>query len=127
MLAAAATPPATANLKLRDTRWVLQTLDGTPAAPANKGAKVHLVLGSGSQHLSGFAGCNRIRGRYTQRGTQLVLKAISSTRRACPQMAQEQRLIALLGVTDAYRIEGKVLSLMQGEAVRATFSAAGVK
>lgn len=118
---------ATTNLTLRDTRWVLQTLDGTPAAPAHKGAEVYLVLNAGSQHLSGYAGCNRFRGRYTQRGTQLALKTISSTRMACPLMAQEQRLIEGLGAADGYRIEGQVLSLLQGEVVRVTFSAAGVK
>jgi heat shock protein HslJ len=64
-----------------------------------------------------------LRGRYTQRGTQLALTALATTRMACPQMQQEQRFIELLGAADAYRIEGQVLSLLQGDKVRITFTA----
>ena len=52
---------------------------------------------------------------------------VASTRMACPQMQQEQRFIELLGAADAYRIEGQVLSLLQGETVRITFKAISVK
>ena len=72
-------------------------------------------------------GCNKLRGRYTQRGTQLALTALATTRMACPQIQQEQRFIELLGAADAYRIEGQVLSLLQGETVRITFKASPVK
>ncbi|MBC7994086.1 MAG: META domain-containing protein [Rhizobacter sp.] len=119
----AATPAApSGNSPLRDTRWTLQTLDGTVAASTGP-QTTHLVLHSASQRLSGFAGCNTLRGRHTQRGTQLALTALASTRMACPQMQQEQRFIELLGVANAYRIEGQVLSLLQGETVRITFKA----
>jgi len=128
---ASAAPPASAasagNLRLRDTRWVLQSLNGAPVARLEQGAATHLVLHAASQHLSGFAGCNGLRGRYTQRGTQLALSALASTRKVCspPLMQQEQRFIELLGSADAYRIEGQTLSLLQGEVVRLSFKAAG--
>jgi len=85
------------------------------------------VLHAGTQHITGFAGCNHLRGRYTQRGTQLALSALASTRKACaqPQMRQEQRFIELLGAADAYRIEGRTLSLLQGDTVRLSFTAVG--
>ncbi len=123
-LAATAAAP-TGNSPLRDTRWTLQTLDGAVAASTGP-QPTHLVLHSASQRLSGFAGCNTLRGRHTQRGTQLALTALASTRKACPQMQQEQRFIELLGVANAYRIEGQVLSLLQGETVRITFQATRV-
>jgi heat shock protein HslJ len=121
----AASPPApTGNSPLRNTHWALQTLDGTAAEiTTSLQPAVHLVLHAASQRLSGFAGCNSLRGRYTQRGTQLALTALASTRMACPQMPQEQRFIELLGAADAYRIEGQVLSLLQGDTVRITFKA----
>jgi heat shock protein HslJ len=121
--AASWSAPAAANLKLRDTRWALETLAGAPVSEA--GAKVQLVLASSSQHLSGHAGCNRLRGRYTQRGTQLALKPLTTTRMACApaQMALEDRFLQTLGRIDSYRVEGKELSLMQGDAVQATFRA----
>lgn len=128
LVSAAPAAPA-GNTRLRDTRWVLQSLDGVPVKPPAQAAAAHLVLRAASQHLSGFTGCNSIRGRYTQRGTQLALSALASTRKACPAplMQQEQRLFELLGTADAYRIEGRVLSLLQGETVRLSFTAAAQK
>lgn len=126
---AASPSAATGNTALRDTHWVLQTLEGQPLASTPAQPAAHLVLHAASQRLSGFAGCNTLRGRYTQRGTQLALTALASTRKACPppQMQQEQRFIALLAAADAYRIEGQVLSLLQGETVRVTLKATNVK
>jgi heat shock protein HslJ len=110
------------NPPLPDTHWTLQTLDGAPVF-ANKGSVPHLVLHASTQKLSGSAGCNRLQGRYTQRGTQLALTALASTRMACAPllMQQEQRFIELLGLAGAYRIEGQTMSLLQGETVRLTF------
>lgn len=123
-LAVLAAPPAD-NPLLVDTRWHLQALDGTPVAAGQGGEPLSLQLQSGSQKLSGFAGCNRLQGRYTQRGTQLALTALGTTRMACPQpvQQQEQRFIELLGAVDGYRIEGRVMSLLQGETVRLSFKA----
>jgi heat shock protein HslJ len=119
--AASWSAPASVNLKLRDTRWALETLDGAPVSEA----RVQLVLASSSQQLSGHAGCNRLRGRYTQRGTQLALKPMATTRKACPaaQMALEERFLQTLGRIDGYRVEGTGLSLLQGDTVQATFRA----
>jgi heat shock protein HslJ len=125
MAAPAASAP-TENVRLRDTRWQLQTLEGMPVAPAEGGKPPQLVLQARSQHLSAYAGCNQIRGRYTQRGTQLALKALASTRMACgaETLQLEQRLLQAMAATDGYRVEGRRLSLLQGEVVKATFDAA---
>lgn len=116
------------NPPLPDTHWALQALEGAPVL-AGPGAAPHLVLHARTQKLSGFAGCNRLQGRFTQRGTQLALTALASTRMACPppQMQQEQRFIELLGAADGYRIEGQTMSLLQGETVRLTFVKAAAK
>lgn len=120
----ASSPAASANTRLRDTPWVLQTLDGqTPIAASPNTPR--LVLRAATQQLEGHTGCNRLKGRYTQRGTQLAFKAASTTRMACaPElMAQEQRYLRALASVDGYRVEGGQLSLLQGEAVVATFAA----
>ena len=126
--AALAAPPEApgGNLPLRDTRWTLQTLEGATVVGTDP-QPAQLVLHADSQRLSGFAGCNTLRGRYTQRGTQIALTALASTRMACPQVQQEQRFIQLLGAVTAYRIEGQVLSLLQGETVRITLAAKPAK
>lgn len=113
------------NSPLRDTRWTLQTLDGTPAAAPGPRGKPQLTLRAASQHLSGFAGCNTLSGRYVQRGTSLALKPLATTRMACePEvMQQETRFLQTLATIDSYRIEGQQLSLMQGEVVKLTFVA----
>lgn len=122
--AAPASAPST-NTPLRDTRWTLQTMAGAPAAASPRRGPVQLSLRAASQHLSGFAGCNTLQGRYIQRGTSLVFKPLSTTRMACePElMQQETRFLQTLASVDGYRIEGRQLSLLQGEVVKLTFLA----
>lgn len=121
--AAPASAPASSNTPLRDTRWTLQTIEGTPAPTHGARGKVQLSLRAASQHLSGFAGCNTLQGRYIQRGTSLVFKPLATTRMACePEVTQqENRFLQTLGSVDSYRIEGRQLSLMQGDVVKLTF------
>jgi len=123
----AAEPAPAVNAPLHDTHWKLQALDG--AAASAPGRRAELTLHTSPQHLSGFGGCNRLTGRYTQRGTELAVSALGSTRMACSaaKMQQEQSLIQALGEIDAYRIEGPVLSLMQGDKVRITFQKTSAK
>jgi heat shock protein HslJ len=127
--APASAPAAGQNTALRDTRWTLQTIEGTPAASPGPRGRVHLRLSSTPQHLTGFAGCNTLRGRYVQRGTTLALKPLATTRKACePEpMQQETRFLQALASIDSYRIEGRRLSLMQGDVVKLTFVAAPVR
>ncbi|HEY0819799.1 MAG TPA: META domain-containing protein [Rhizobacter sp.] len=118
-------PEAKRNTALRDTRWTLQTLDGAPVATPGARGPVHLRLGAAQQRLTGFAGCNTLRGRYLQRGTTLALKPVATTRMACtPElMEQEGRFLQALAAIDSYRIEGRRLSLLQGDVVKVTFLA----
>ncbi len=114
------------NTPLRDTRWTLQTIDGTPATSHSARGKLQLSLRTASQHMTGFAGCNTLSGRYTQRGTSIALKPFATTRMACePEvMQQETRFLQTLASVDSYRVEGRQLSLMQGDVVKLTFAVA---
>lgn len=113
------------NSPLRGTRWTLQTLEGVAQAQVAGGTPVQLVLGRDAKQLSGHTGCNRLMGRYKQRGTLLTLSPLATTRMACaePLMKQEQAVLTVLGQVDGYRIENRTLSLLQGEVVRATWAA----
>lgn len=113
------------NVPLRDTRWSLQTIDGAPVAASGPRGRAQLSLRAASQHLSGFAGCNTLSGRYIQRGTSLALKPLATTRMACEPgvMQQETRFLQALAGIDSYRVEGRQLSLLQGDVIKLTFIA----
>lgn len=129
LVAAAADRLPDLNSLLTGTRWTLQTLDGGAQPAAAGGTPVQLVLNRDTQRLSGHTGCNRLMGRYVQRGTLLRLSPLGTTRMACaePAMKQEQAVLKMLGEIDGYRVENRTLSLLQGEMVRATWSAPAPK
>jgi heat shock protein HslJ len=75
---------------------------------------------------TGSSGCNKLMGPYTL-GAAGVLRfgALASTRIACPPglAAQEAALNDAFARTNAYRIEGETLSLLDGEQLLARFIA----
>ncbi|KRB10091.1 hypothetical protein ASE08_11135 [Rhizobacter sp. Root16D2] len=117
------------NATLVGTPWTLQTLGGAAQAQVAGGTPVQLKLDAASRRLSGHTGCNRLMGRFVQRGTLLTLLPLGTTRMACaePAMTQEQAVLKMLGEVDGYRVENRTLSLLQGEVVRATWSAPAPK
>jgi heat shock protein HslJ len=127
--AAAADPLPDLNATLAGTRWTLQTLGGEAQAQVAGGTPVQLKLDAASQHLSGHTGCNRLMGRFVQRGTLLTLSPLGTTRAGCaePAMKQEQAVLKMLREIDGYRVENRTLSLLQGEVVRATWGAPAPK
>lgn len=118
-------PAPASNTPLRDTRWTLQTIEGEPVVAHRLRDRIRLSLRAASQHLTGFAGCNTLGGRYIQRGTSLALKPLATTRTACEAeaMQQEARFLQTLASVNAYRVEGHQLSLMRGDVVVLTFLA----
>lgn len=66
--------------------------------------------------VAAFAGCNRIRGRYTQDGARVTIETLAATRMACPEdaMAREQALIDLL--TKVREVEASHLKLVLKDA-----------
>ena len=71
---------------------------GFPGSQSNKAPYVQFRSGG---RVSGFGGCNRFNGSYTQAKDKLRLGPLSATRMACsPQiMKQERDLFALLSRT----------------------------
>jgi uncharacterized membrane protein len=66
----------------------------------------------GSSRIVGSTGCNRISGRLQARGDTVTLGPLSTTRRACPNMAFEQQFLAAIAdKTLRYRIHNGELVL----------------
>ncbi len=67
----------------------------------------------GSSRVTGFAGCNRFSGSYTETGESLKLGPIAATKMACagPGMATESRFLKALSAVAGHRMEGETLEL----------------
>jgi len=109
--------------------WILETLLGEQAPAGEGGAPVDLQMSVGDSSVTGFSGCNRYRGGFTEegsstRGTPIKFGPLASTMRACAQGGDlEQRYLKVLGTVDAYRMQGETLALLAGDDVVATFTA----
>ncbi len=117
-------PAAPATLK--DTYWKLVELGGeTVAMAAPQKREVRITLASEGARLSGFSGCNPVAGTYLLDGAALRLTHLAATLMACepPLIALEARVLAMLGATTAYRIDGEQLSLLAGTQALARFEA----
>lgn len=108
--------------------WTLVELDGRPVAPDASGRAPTLLLTADGTRASGFAGCNRMTGRYELSGDSLRLGPVATTRMACPppMMQTEQAYTAALAATRRYRVRGTTLELLDGDGkVRARLTSAG--
>lgn len=109
------TPPV---LELEGTRWVLDTLNGSPPA---EGSEITLQFEDGN--AAGSAGCNSYGGSYTADGGQLSIPEIVRTEMACLEpegiMEQEDAYLAALQSAAAYRLLDERLQIENaaGEAV----------
>ncbi|TDG15523.1 META domain-containing protein [Seongchinamella unica] len=108
--------------------WVLETLAGE-AAPVGAGGKpIELVLNAGDMTASGFSGCNRYSGSFSNdgkssHGTPLKFGPVAGTRMACADGDPAERAyLQMLDKVDAYRMQGSSLVLLQGSEVVATFN-----
>lgn len=123
-------PREAAAASLDETRWGLETLEGEPAGTGAGGKQVDLEFMPQEQRVGGFAGCNRYSGSYsregsTERGASLAFgENMAVTMMACPDgMELEQRFLKVLARVDTFRLDGNVLTLLQGAEQLATFRA----
>jgi putative lipoprotein len=102
---------------LENTAWKLIELGGTEVAPANHENEAHLVLNSKTHRVSGSGGCNRLTGNYEVKGDQLTFIQMSATMMACPEgMDTEKAFLDALNKVKGWKIEGKDLELLDGDA-----------
>jgi heat shock protein HslJ len=92
-------------------------------------AEPHLVLAA-KNRTHGSDGCNRFNGGYETSGQTLHFARLASTMMACmppvDQMARE--FVGAISATASYRIQGKQLTLLDGEGrVRMRLEATALK
>ncbi|MGF1658291.1 MAG: META domain-containing protein [Rubrimonas sp.] len=90
---AAAPPAAEAPFPADGSDWVLSSLRGAPGLRASLSFKGDRIAGAGP--------CNQFIGDLARPGGGLALGPIAATRRACPEMAEEESYFSAL--TDAAR------------------------
>ncbi|TQM57200.1 META domain-containing protein [Humibacillus xanthopallidus] len=97
---------------IHGTEWTVQELGGEVTALP----KPQLSFGADGR-LTGTTGVNRLMGEFEVRDGLLVVGNAATTRMAGPPeaMAQEQRLLELLGAEQAFVITGDRLEIGDGE------------
>lgn len=82
------------NEPLAGTSWRLVELNGERVIPG--GEHLTLQFAATGQTVSGYGGCNRFSGPYTQNGASLQFGPLVSTRRACVDPALNTQETAYL-------------------------------
>ena len=110
LLAACATP-APDSAPITESRWNM-----THASFGMPGGGVTPTLEFRGGRVLAHSGCNRASGAYQDRGGQLALDALMSTRMACQDALNqfETRYYKLLSANPAYRIDSDTLTLTAG-------------
>ena len=113
-------PSATASLV--GTEWVLVELGGQQAGVGLTNTSPTMVLEADGTRAAGFAGCNRFTSSYTLAAERLRFGLVASTRMFCANaMDLENRFLAALEATRAYRLAGPELDLLGDNGVTARF------
>lgn len=94
--------PATQQSPLVGERWQLILLGTAERWSGDQPPYIEIEHASGQLQLSGSNGCNRLMGRVQlDDGNRIHVDELASTRMACPNMADAQRVEELL--QNAYR------------------------
>ncbi len=113
-------PAPTSGAALAGAEWQIAEIGGVPVLP-----NVPVTIKFEDGRVFGAGSCNRFMGGY-EAGAAFTIKLgqMASTMMACPepQMAQEQKLLALLGDVNSYSIDASgalVLKAPDGRTVKA--------
>ena len=118
LAACAATPTEkphadAAQASAADAYWRAVEIDGETIELIAGTRQPHIVLSSDGGSVSGFAGCNRLSGKFTQSADGLRFGPLITTRMACQPAANEleARFLRALEATASSRIVGGTLEL----------------
>lgn len=116
--ATATQAPVTPAASLRNTRWVLRTLNNQPVSVPASG-EAYLLLRNGEQRAEGNGGCNRFRGSFELPAAgQLTFGPLMSTKMACPDLQTESGFMSALQSARTYQISGDTLRLFSEATTR---------
>lgn len=100
--------------------WLLSTLVGKPIELPEGVPAPSLNIGTDGS-VSGFGGCNRFSGQAQLKIDKLSLPGLMRTKMYCAAVqATEDAFMGALGATNAYRITGNTLVLLDKEKELAT-------
>jgi putative lipoprotein len=104
---------ADAMTTIGEGRWDLKTLAGK-AVELPAGAETpYLSLDTKTNEVSGFGGCNTLRGGLTVQGNDLSFGQVMSTKKYCEGIQPtENALMDALRTTTAYKLDGNTLTLL---------------
>lgn len=110
---------------LKETYWQLVSLDGKSIQLDEHFNRVpHLILKDSGSRAIGHAGCNQFFGTYQTDGTSKIkFSKTGSTMMACPNLELENQFTSALSKTNAFKLNGEELKLLNGDSVLATFKA----
>lgn len=96
---------------LDNTYWKLVELNGAPVTTHENQRETHLILRTRNSEVGGFAGCNKLTGRYEVDGDRLRFIDVGSTETACDYLDEEHALLAALSRVTNYQSVGESLQL----------------
>lgn len=108
---------------LQNSYWILLSLQDQQFQDDPETRTAYIRFEAEDSDLTGFTGCNRLRGKYSLRNGSLQLTQLSTSRAMCPIIEQENMMVAMLKKADSYRISGEVLTLFYQNRAVATFRA----
>ena len=98
--------------RLEGKRWIPVEMNGKKINET----RAFLEFDTAAERFSGNAGCNRMFGGYTAKGSTINFKATGTTRMHCgPVVAAEQEFLAALDRVNRYRVKGDRLDLIAGK------------
>jgi|GEM_PF-2661964 len=94
-----------------NTQWALRKLGGQPMAAAKQERFLYLSRAEG--RAEGLAGCNQFGGPFTIASEGVLrLGPLGTTRKACPDLANEGLFLQVLNQTQRYQVRGDTLLLL---------------
>ncbi len=99
-------------------KWVLKVMSGLPVQTSGTDKDAHIIFNKTEQRFSGSGGCNRINGSYTMDAKgNLSFGQTLSTKMACPDIAFEDKFLAVLATVDGYEIKEGELRMNKGKEI----------
>jgi heat shock protein HslJ len=89
------------------------SLRGTPVPVTERQREPHLILQPAQKRVVGFSGCNRMGGNYTLEGDRVGFANMMSTRMACMQGDDVERVfLNVLPAVARWRVSGERMELL---------------
>jgi heat shock protein HslJ len=101
----------TGAAQLENTDWKLVEIGGKPVAAPPGRQEPHLRLNSKEKSLTGYGGCNSMKGAYQLDGDRLKFTQIAATKKFCSD-SPEDAFFKALNATDSFKLSGDKLELL---------------